>query len=156
MKLMFISNIRAMNWRRHYYQLKHRFMTTNNIVLAVALLVAFGWAWGSVSMMQRNYSLQRKLDTKERELTLNQLEVATLEYERNYHQSTEYQELAARIYLGLANPGEKVLILPPNSEEATKAGDSTTASVAATAGAEPSNLSQWIDFLSGKNARALK
>ena len=141
------------NWRRYYYLLKVRYATPNNLVLAVALLIAFGWAFGSVSMMQRNYALQRKLDTKERQLTLNQLEVSTLEYQKNYYQSTEYQELAARGYLGLGNPDEKVLVLPPNSDEAKKAdvANNTIQTV------EPkTNLQLWIDFLSGKNAQRLQ
>ncbi len=143
------------HFRRWYYHIKYRYLSLNNVVLAVALLMAFGWAWGSVSMMQRNYTLQRKLDTKERQLTLNQLEVQNLEFQRNYYQSTEYQELAARRYLGLVNPGEKVLILPPNSAQAKADTNSTTNSTTVSI-PQPSNFRQWLDFLSGKNVSRLQ
>jgi hypothetical protein len=146
---MFFSGI---FWRRWYYRAKHQYFTVNNMVLMAAGLIALSWAWGSVSMMQRNYALQRKLDGKERELVLHQLEVETLEYQKNYYQSPEYQEIAARTYLDLANPGEKVLLLPPNSNEA-KQTMTTKASEAPVV--QSSNMQQWIDFLSGKNAERL-
>ena len=143
--------------KRIYYHLKHRYFTLNNVVLLAALLVAFGWAWGSVSIMQRNYALQRKVDNKARQLTLTKLEVQTLEFEKRYHASGEYQELAARQSLGLANPGEKVLVLPPNSKQAinydSKLQEQPIVPVDTTT---PSNIEQWLTFLLGGNAKSLK
>ena len=152
MKLPAISNI---NWRQFVYHVRHNYMTLNNAVIAIAALIAISWAIGSVSMMQRNYALQRKVDAKQRELQLGQLEVQTLEFEKKYYQSEEYQELSARENLGLASKGEKVLILPKNSQKAINA-DKKQA-IAAIAKNEPtvkpSNMRQWIDFLAGKNVR---
>ena len=135
-----------------YYHLKHRYFTVNNAVIAVAAIVAISWAWGSVAMMQRNYALQRRLDSKERELLLTQLEVDTLEYEQSYYQTREYQELAARRHLGLADPGERVLYLTENSAAAKKYGREVKTAVEAV---EPSNVEQWLNFLSGRNVRNL-
>lgn len=149
--------MRQINIKRIYYQLKYRYFTLNNVVLLTAFVVAFGWAWGSVSMMQRNYTLQRKVDAKERQLVLTRLEVQTLEYEKRYHASSEYQELAARRDLGLANPGEKVIILPPNSSQAINYDtelDEQPAAAASTV--KPSNIEQWLTFLLGRNAKSLK
>ena len=87
-------------------------------ILAVALLIAASWAWGSVTVMQRNFALQKDADEQQRQLQLTQLEVDTLQYQQNYYKSDEYKDLAARKFLGLASPGEKVLILPPNSQAA--------------------------------------
>ena len=137
-------------YRRLAYYLKHRYMTLNNAVIAIAALVTIAWAWGSVSMMQRNYQLQRKVDDKQRELTLTELEVQTLEFQKRYYSSAEYQELSARENLGLANPGEKVLNLPPNTQWAEDYGK-TPAQVAAAPRVQPSNVEQWIDFLLGNN-----
>lgn len=128
-------------------------MTLNNVVLVIAFIIGANWAWGSIEMMQRNYTLQRTLDRKQREQTLVELETATLAFEKRYHESDEYKELAARQYLGLASAGEKVLILPPNtsttdgSEEAVQ----TVSSVQS-----PSNFKQWMDFLLGNNRRNLQ
>ena len=129
-------------------------MTLNNIVLAVACVIAFGLAWNSVTIMQRNYTLQRELDMKSRQKTLTELQVQTLQYQKKYHQSNEFKELAARKSLGLAAPGEKVLILPPNSPQAKQQlGENRTA---ATARIESTNFEQWMDFLSGRNVRDLR
>ena len=128
-------------------------MTLNNVVLAIAFIIGANWAWGSIQMMQRNYTLQRTLDIKMREQTLAELENATLAFEKKYHESDEYKELAARQYLGLASEGEKVLILPPTEpskvEGKPKADDNSTIQ-------SRSNLKQWVDFLSGNNRRRLQ
>lgn len=135
-----------------YYHLKHRYFTLNNAVIVIAAVVAISWAWGSIAMMQRNYALQRRLDSKERELLLTELQVETLKYEQDYYQTREYQELAARQHLGLAEPGEKVLYLPENTEAAKRYGSKTTADVSVL---ELSNVEQWMNFLSGRNVRDL-
>ena len=104
-------------------------------------------------MMQRNYTLQRTLDLKQREQTLAELEVATLAFEQRYHESAEYKELAARKYLGLVNEGEKVLILPPSqaaSEVKVQLEQDMPADV------PPSNFTQWMNFLLGSNRRNLQ
>lgn len=132
------------------YHFKNRYLTMENIVIGVALLIAAGWAWGSISMMQRNYTLQRDVDAQNRDAQLAELEVANLQYQQNYYKSDEYKDLAAREHLGLASPGEKVLILPRNSAAAMK--DSTIVTTSAPIVDEPSNLEQWMSFLFGGNA----
>ena len=77
----------------------------NNIVIAVAFFIGLSWVWGSIGMMQRNYALQKEVDTKTRNLKLTELETQNLKYEQRYYQSSEYQELEVRKRLGLANPG---------------------------------------------------
>jgi len=139
------------------YHLKHRYGTMNNIVVAIALIIAASWAWGSITMMQRNFALQKDYDARKRELQLTELEVATLEYQQNYYRSDEYKDLAAREHLGLAAQGEKVLILPPNSEAAKQYGkEPTVAQKASEPGSAPSNLEQWAGFLLGTSAEQLQ
>ena len=128
-------------------------MTLNNVVLVVAFVIGANWAWGSIQMMQRNYTLQRTLDIKMREQTLAELENATLAFEKRYYESDEYKELAARKYLGLPDEGEKVLILPPTAPSETgevSGGDDNSTMESR------SNLKQWVDFLSGNNRRRLQ
>ena len=134
-------------YKKLYYHLKHRYATLNNAIIALALVVAAAWAWGSVSMMQRNYALQRDVDAQKRQADLLELQVATMQYEQNYYKSDEYKDLAARQHLGLASPGEKVLILPANSAAAKKQDTSTEVQQASTQ--PPSNLDQWINFFFG-------
>ena len=142
------------NIRKLIYHIRWRYLTLNNVVLTVALIIGASWTWGSIGMMQRNYSLQKTLDLKQRQQKLAELENDSLAFEQQYYQSDEYKELAARQYLGVATPGEKLLILPPNSpssETATKE-PAKTGSVAT----QPSNFTQWLNFLFGKNRRDLQ
>ena len=144
----------SLTWRRRYYHFKHSYLTLNNMVLAGACLLALGLAWNSVTIMQRNFTLQRNIDMKQRQQTLTELQVQTLEYQKEYYKSTEYKDLAARKSLGLVSPGEKLLILPPNTSAASE-GD-TTSQPTATTRIEPTNFDQWMDFLSGRNVRDLR
>ncbi len=141
------------NIRRIIYRLRHDYFTLNNLVVVAALMVAAGWAWGSIGYMQRNYSLQRELDASKRELQLVELQVQNLEFEKKYHQTEEFQELAARDRLGLAMPGESVLILPPNTVQEESGDAGSGASLAPVA---PSNVRQWVNFLFGGSVRSLK
>ncbi len=137
------------NIRRLTYHIRHSYLTMNNLVVVVALLIAASWAWGSIGVVQKNYALQRVVDDKQRQAELVQLETDNLTYEQKYYQSPEYQELEARDRMGLALPGEKVLVLPPNSASAKAADQANTQSTASNTVVPQSNLQQWVDFLFG-------
>jgi hypothetical protein len=124
----------------------------NNVVVGVALLIGAGWAWGSIGMMQRNYDLQKQLDTKIRQEKLAELETENLMLQRKYYQSSEYQELAVRERVGLASPGEKALILPPNTPAAKNA-DVVSSGKAPQVNEPVSNFQQWVNFLFGGNRK---
>lgn len=119
----------------------------------MAFLIAASWVWGSLGMMQRNYSLQKEVDLKKRQLELTELQRDKLDLQKRYYQTAEYQELAVRESLGLVRPGEKVLILPENSQaakDADKTNDTTPVVVA-----QSSNLEQWINFLFGGYSKSI-
>lgn len=105
--------------------------------------------------MQRNYLMQRQLTEKELQLKLVKLQVENLELEKAYYQTDEYKDLSARTNMGLATNGESVLILPPNSEMASKIEDKISISpnvlLQYTAKVDESNFSQWKKFLFGEN-----
>lgn len=144
--------MKKINIRKLYYHVRHRYFTMNNVVVGIALVIGMGWAWASVQAMQRNYALQKEVDNKERQQKLIELENDSLSYQQNYYRSAEYQELAVRERLGFADPGEKVLILPPNSDAAKKADEKASGKAAAVPVTEPtSNFQQWMNFLFGAN-----
>jgi len=149
-----MNKINRTNLRRLFYHIKHRYANMNNVVIGVAFVIAASWAWGSVSIMQRNFGLQKEVEARKRDYELTELEVATLKYQQNYYRSDEYRELAARERLGLVNPGEKVLMLPPNSEAAKKE-PGTRASTTQTT-RTVSNFEQWMNFLTGQTAANLQ
>ena len=145
--------MKKINIRRLYYKIRHKYLTLNNVVVIIGFAIAAGWVWGSLNVMQRNYSLQKELDDKARQLIVAQLDTSKAKLEQKYYQTDEYKELAVRQRLGLGLPGESVLILPANSESVKNADssvDSTTSSTKA------SNFTQWINFFSGVNANNSK
>ena len=133
------------NPQKLYYYVRHNILTMNNIVLIIAIFVAASWTWGSMQAMQRNYGLQKELDSKQRQAELLKLEADTLRYQQNYYKSDEYKELAVRERLGLVFPGEKVLILPKNSDEAKKA-DASFDNKTVVSPVQSSNFQQWVNF----------
>jgi len=143
--------MKQINLQKWLYHVKHRYWNLNNAAMAVAIVVAIGWAWGSIATMQRNFRLQKRIDDSKRQLEITKLEVATLEYQQNYYRSDEYKDLSAREHLRLAGPGEKVLILPDNSATA-KNYDASIINKPVNDEAPPSNLEQWGRFLFGQAA----
>lgn len=130
---------------RALYQLQHRYLTLNNIVIGVAFLIAAGWIWGSLGVMQRNYTLQQTVDRKNQELRLAGLETRSLELEREYYKTREYQELAVRRQLGKGTSGEKVLLLAPRP--LPPAPTPANPKRVAPPQEELSNFDQWMQFL---------
>lgn len=129
-------------------------MTFNNVVIVVAFLIALGWLWGSLQVMQRNYGLQREVDYKRRELLLVSLQKESLELQKRFYETNEYKELAARESLGLVMPSESVLILPKNSDAAKAADTSLDTSVSAAP--EAGNFEQWMNFLFGGYSESMR
>lgn len=141
------------NIQKIIYHIRHRYLTLNNVVILVAFLIAAGWVWASLGAMQRNYGLQKDIDLKQRQLQLTQLQRDNLALQKNYFQTTEYQELAVRDTLGLVRPGEHALVLPPNSVAAIQEDAATTTASAAPVGT--SNLEQWVNFLFGGYSKSI-
>jgi len=118
--------------------------TLNNGVLIVALLITMSWVWGTVGAIQQNFMLQQQVDGLGQQIAYQELENQTLTFENQYFQSNEYLEVSARDHLSLANPGEKLLILPPET-----AHDSAPAAATQTPINKRSNFQQWLYFLFG-------
>ena len=142
--------------RKLLYTARHKYLTFNNFVILVAFLIAAGWVWGSLQVMQRNYGLQKEVDYKKRQLQLAELQKDSLELQNRYYATNEYKELALRDTLGLVMPGEKVLILPENSAAAKQADENATKGTTQTVSQEQtSNLEQWLNFLFGGYSRSI-
>ena len=146
--------MKKINIRRLYYKISHKYFTLNNAVVVIGLMIAAGWAWGSLGVMQRNYALQKTLDDKSRQLIVAQLDTESAKLEQRYYNTDEYKELAVREKLGLVSPGESVLILPANSA-AAKAIDSGTSEDSSTSAVKQSNFTQWMNFLFGGNSSSI-
>lgn len=146
--------MQKINIRRFIYHARHHYLTLNNIVIAVAFLIAASWVWGALSATERNFRLQKEVDYKKQLLLVTQLETENLNLQKRYYQTAEYQELAARQSLALAMPGERQLILPPNSQEAIA--DNKVEVASRPDPTKTSNIEQWINFLFGGYSRSIK
>ena len=144
--------------RKLIYMTRHKLLTFNNLVILVAFLIAAGWVWGSLQVMQRNFTLQKEVDYKQRQLQLVQLQKDSLQLQNRYYGTDEYKELALRDSLGLVMPGEKVLILPDNTaavKSADAAASTSKTSSAPVAQDKTSNLEQWLNFLFGGYSKSI-
>ncbi len=148
--------MQKINIHKLIYTIRHKYLTFNNLVFLVAFLLAVGWLWGSLQVMQRNYNLQKEVDHKKSQLQLAELQKTSLELQKRYYETNEYRELAARESLGLVMPGEKVLILPANSEAVKQADKKASgSSVQIAPQAQSSNLEQWLNFLFGGYSKSI-
>lgn len=147
--------MKHINLRKIVYSIRHDYLTFNNLVILVAFLIAAGWVWGSLQVMQRNYTLQKEVDYKKRQLQLAELQKENLELQNRYFTTNEYKELALRDSLGLVMPGEKLLILPENSEAAKAADAKPATSSNPVAQERTSNLEQWLNFLFGGYSKSI-
>ena len=142
--------MKKINIRKIYYHFVHDYLTVNNAVIAIALIIASSWVWGSLQMMQRNYSLQRELDDKKRQLIIAQLDTENAKLEQRYYKTKEYQELAVRDKLGLVAPGERLLILSDSSNSEGDVSNIVDKQKNIDSEIESSsNFRQWLNFLFG-------
>ncbi len=133
--------------RRSYFRIKHDYLSFDNIIFFVAIVVCFFWTYSSLSATAKNWELSQKLTARKREQKLLELEVAAIELENEYYRSDEYQELSARAKANKMLDGEHLVYLPENSEAAReKYNDTEKEDVPAE---DPSNVSQWMSFLFG-------
>jgi cell division protein FtsB len=128
----------------HIIATVRRYLTLNNSVLIVAMIIVIASVWNTMITLQKNFILQQRVYTLEQEILVTQLEVDTLRLQQQYLQSSEYQELTARAKLGKAAPGEKVINLPalPKEEKPTQATVIPTD--------ELSNFQKWLRFFFGR------
>ena len=141
--------------KRLIYHVRHEYVTMNNVVLAIAAVIAISWAWASVQAVQRNYELQKEVDAKKQQATLVRLQTENLQFEQNYYKSSEYLTVEAKRRLGLAESGERVLILPPNSaavEQESASEDTST--IKTTQTPPPPPLQQWLNFMFGAKSKS--
>ena len=104
--------------RKMKFRLKHDFFTIENVVLISAIALCLMWTYQSIAAMSRNWELSETLTAEKKELELLSLEVETAELENEYYKTDEYQELLARKYLDKKMPGENMVVMPENSENA--------------------------------------
>lgn len=127
-----------------------------NIGLYIFAIIVLAITWSGVKTVQSNYELQKKISTLNQQNEVLKLQNDNIALQNQYLGTDQYLELAARQTLGLAAPGEKVLVVPnsvamkyvnpklssQNSTSSTNTTDKRSKYM--------KNLEDWRDFLLGR------
>lgn len=130
--------------RKIKYRLKHDFLSIENIVLVIAVVMCLTWTYQSIEAMSRNWELNDRLNADKRTLELLKIEVEAAELENEYYRSDEYRELMARKFANKQLSGENMVYLPENSEAAK---NKHSVVVATAQEKEYSNIEKWWMYL---------
>ncbi len=131
-------------------------LDVRNIGLYIFGIVVLAIAWSGAKTVQSNYDLQKRISTLQQQNTVLSLENQNTQLQNQYFKTSQYLELSARQNLGLAAPGESVLLVPQATAmryidpsigqtfSQVKAIDNRKSYV--------KNLESWRDFLLGRKA----
>ncbi|MBQ3297064.1 hypothetical protein IJH01_03010 [Candidatus Saccharibacteria bacterium] len=132
--------------RRMNFKVKRDFLTVENVVLILAIVLCLTWTYQTIAAMSRNWELSERLTEERKNLELISLEVEAAELTNEYYKSNEYQELMARRNLDKKLDGENMVVMPENSEEA-KNKHQEESKVAADEEPEYTNFEKWMMYL---------
>ena len=130
---------------RQTYRTNKRWLSIQNVGVLVAAAITLSWIWGAAMTLQKNYTYQRQVDLNKQQIEIMKLQNENATYQQEYYKSDEYLELSAREQLGLARPGEKLVVLP------SSANVKDTTPVAKYSVSEESNFSKWMQLFFGNN-----
>ena len=133
------------NLRRFKYKLRHDFLSVENVILFLAIVLCLVLTYQSIVAMSRNWELTERLTSERKSLELLSVEVEAAELENEYYKSNEYQELMARKYLDKKMSGENMVIMPENSEAAKN--KYQTVVITDKNDKEYSNFEKWMMYL---------
>ncbi len=131
---------------RHLYHRYQHLISIQNVGLVVVCVVSMTWLWGSVATLQQNYTYQQQVDTNSQRIELMKLQNQNAHYMSAYYKSDEYLELAARQRLGLAKPGERLVILP-SSEGIVDTSPQDSPATKSVSTVSP--FAKWLEFFFG-------
>ncbi len=127
-----------------------------NIGLYIFGIVVLAIAWSGAKTVQNNYELQKQINQLKQENVVLGLNNDNTGLQNGFYKTNEYLDLSARQDLGLAAPGEKVLLVPKSV--AMKYVDPALETSQNSSGISPADtrpkyirhLEDWRDFLLGR------
>jgi len=132
-----------------------KYFTTSNVALYVFALIVLAITWSGVKTIQSNYELQKQISVLKQQNAVLSLQNQTTQLKNQYYATDQYLDLAARQDLGLAAPGEQVLLI--SRATALKYTNPDIAATRQTVNQNDNrsefikNLEAWRDFLLGRN-----
>jgi cell division protein FtsB len=136
---------------------KKQLSDVRNIVLYVFALLVLAITWSTIKAIQANYELQKQISEIAQQNQVLSLENQNKALKNKYYETDAFLDLAARQNLGLAAPGEKVLIVP--SAVAMKFVDRSVIASTKPQTTTPDtrskyekNIEAWRDFMLGRKS----
>lgn len=83
-----------------------------NVALYIFALIVLAITWSTIKTIQHNYDLQKQISVLKQQNNVFSLQNNNQRLQNRYYETAAYQELAARQNLGLAAPGEDILLVP--------------------------------------------
>lgn len=133
-----------------------QFTDVRNIILYIFGIFALAFTWSGIKSVQNNYELQKQISQLKQQNAVFELENENTALQNKYLQTDQYLELAARQNLGLAAPGEKVLVVPKSTamkyvdQSLDYSNNKANTKVADNRSKYAKNLESWRDFLLGR------
>lgn len=128
-----------------------------NVGFYIFAVIVLAIAWSGIKTVQNNYDLQKQISFLKQQNEVLKLSNQTTGLESRFYETDQYLELAARQNLGLAAPGETVMLVP--KAVAMKYVDPSLSPVPATVQTDSTdsdkskfarNFQDWRDFLLGR------
>jgi cell division protein FtsB len=119
---------------------------TGQLIFAVIVLLI---TWSGVKSIQENYGLQKQITALKQQNQLQNLQNSNLALQNEYLNSNQYLELSARQNFGLAEPGEKEIIVPQSVALAYTVNLPTNIQADSATKQQPayqSNFESWVNF----------
>ena len=133
-----------------------RLLDSRNVGLYIFAIIILAITWSGMKTIQSNYQLQKQIATLKQQNAVLNLENQNSALQNQYLQTDQYLDLAARQDLGLAAPGEQIMLI--SHQVALKYYDEALApKTAASLSSSDSrskyikNLEDWRDLLLGRN-----
>ena len=115
------------------------------LFVIIVLLIS----WSGVKTIQSNYELQKQISALKQQTAVQKLENKNIALQNDYLKTNQYLELSARQNFGLANPGEKEVIVPENVALSYTVNLPTTTQKDNDSGNPPAfqrNWQAWVQF----------
>ena len=121
-----------------------RFM--GQVVFVIIVLLV---SWSGVKAIQTNYNLQKQITALKQQNNLQSLQNENTKLQNQYYQTNQYLDISARQDLGLADAGEKEILVPAqvalsytvNLPSTTQNSSSSTKKASV-----QNNFDSWINF----------
>lgn len=137
------------------YKLK-KYFETQNVALYIFAIIVLAITWSGMKTIQTNYQLQKQISTLQQQNSVLQLQNQNAALKNQYYQTNAYLDLAARQDLGLAAPGETVMLISKNV--ALKYVDQSLAPPSSASNDNRpqyiKNLDDWRNFLLGRKSQS--